>query len=92
MIGCSDYATELAAIRPWENKAPAITDDERWQRIGNARKLMAEEGVDALIIGAGTSLRYFTGIRWGMIERLVALILPLQGEPVIICPAFEEGR
>ena len=91
MIGCSDYATELAAIRPWEDKAPAITDDERWQRIGNARKLMAEEGVDALIIGAGTSLRYFTGIRWGMIERLVALVLPLQGEPVIICPAFEEG-
>lgn len=43
------------------------------------------------MIGAGTSLRYFTGVPWGASERLVALLLTLDGDPVLICPAFEEG-
>ncbi len=91
MIGGSDYATELSAIRPWTDIAPAISVAERLGRIEKARRLMAESGADALIVGAGTSLNYFTGIGWGMIERLVAMVLPLKGEPYLVCPAFEAG-
>src|SRR5207302_403516 len=40
----------------------------------------------------GTSLYYFTGIRWGISERLLALILPRTGDPIVVVPAFEEGR
>src|SRR5438105_12878948 len=29
---------------------------------------------------------------WGMSERLLALVLPGKGEPIIVVPAFEEGR
>jgi len=47
---------------------------------------------DALFIAPGTSLYYFTGIRWGLSERLMALVLPRQGEPIVVVPAFEEGR
>ena len=47
---------------------------------------------DALLFGPGTSLYYFTGIRWGLSERLLALVLPRKGQPFLISPAFEESR
>jgi Xaa-Pro dipeptidase len=48
--------------------------------------------LDALLLGPGSSLYYFTGIRWGLSERLLALLMPRSGEPILISPAFEEGR
>jgi Xaa-Pro dipeptidase len=47
---------------------------------------------DALVLGPGTSLYYFSGIHWGLSERLAALVLPRTGAPILISPAFEEGR
>jgi len=47
---------------------------------------------DALLFGPGTSLYYFTGIRWGLSERLLALVLPRKGQPFLVSPAFEESR
>ena len=47
---------------------------------------------DALFVAPGTSLYYFTGIRWGNSERLLALVLPRTGDPIVIVPGFEEGR
>jgi Xaa-Pro aminopeptidase len=47
---------------------------------------------DALFIGPGTSLYYFTGIRWHLSERLLAVIVPRSGEPILVSPGFEEGR
>jgi Xaa-Pro dipeptidase len=52
---------------------------------------MAGIGADAILIGAGASLRYFAGVPWNPTERLVALLLPREGEPVMICPRFEDG-
>ncbi len=52
---------------------------------------MAQIGAEALIIGAGASLRYFAGVGWGATERLVAMILPREGAPKIVCPRFELG-
>ena len=91
MIGGSTFEAELAAIRPWADKAPPIAIAERQARIERVRELMAEAGADALLVGAGLSLSYFTGIGWGMIERLVAMVLTPRGQPVIVCPAFEQG-
>ena len=48
--------------------------------------------IDAIILGPGTSLYYFSGIHWGLSERLLALVVPRNGGPVLISPAFEEGR
>lgn len=47
---------------------------------------------DALFLAPGSSLYYFTGIRWGVSERLLAVLLPRTGDPIIVVPAFEEGR
>ncbi|MCH8686575.1 M24 family metallopeptidase [Pedomonas mirosovicensis] len=90
-IGGSNAAAELASLTPWQNRAPAITVDERLGRIEKARRLMRENGVDALLVNAGTSLRYFAGVTWGATERLVAMLLPASGKPIVICPNFELG-
>ncbi len=47
---------------------------------------------DALFLAPGTSLCYFTGIRWGLSERLLGLVVPRSGDPILVVPAFEEGR
>ena len=53
---------------------------------------MRQHQVDALVITTGTSLTYFTGLRWGQSERLFAWTLPAKGSPFIVCPVFEEAR
>jgi Xaa-Pro dipeptidase len=90
-IGGSTASAELAALTRWTDRQPAITREERGARIARARALMAQAGLDALIIGAGASLRYFAGVPWAASERLVAMLLLPKGEPIFICPAFEEG-
>lgn len=90
-IGGLDPATARASLAPWPTPAPAIGADEYQQRLDQARRLMREHGVDALLITAGTSLRYFSGVPWGASERLVGLLLTQRGSPIVVCPAFEAG-
>ncbi len=82
----------LAKLKSRKNEAVPITNDERRLRQERARKLMAENGLDAIVLMEGTSLRYFSGIRWWGGERLFALVLPAKGASFYVCPAFEEGR
>jgi Xaa-Pro dipeptidase len=91
MIGGSTAEQELAELAAWPNPAPPISRREREARLAKAQGLMAGLGADAMIIGAGASLRYFAGVGWNATERLVAMVLPRSGEPVMICPRFEEG-
>jgi len=90
-IGGSTAQAELAELKPWPNPAPAISRRERQARLARARELMRQIGAEALIIGAGASLRYFAGVPWGATERLVAMVLPLEGAPRMVCPRFELG-
>src|SRR5712664_4152803 len=71
-----------------------IAAEEYHERLLHAQKLMSElePKYDALFFAPGTSLYYFTGIRWGISERLLALVLPRTGDPIVIVPGFEEGR
>ena len=74
------------------SQARPITSDERRARIEKARRLMTTEKIDALVLSGGTSLVYFTNIRWGGGERLFACVMPTKGEPFFVSPAFEEDR
>ena len=69
---------------------PPITSAERLQRIAKAQQLMRAAGLKALLIEAGSSLVYFTGVQWWRSERLTAGLIPAEGQPIIITPAFEE--
>jgi Xaa-Pro dipeptidase len=82
----------IAALSSRRVKAIPITLAEREQRLDRARALMHQNHIDAIVIATGTSLNYFTGLRWGQSERFFAWTLPAKGAPFIVCPVFEEGR
>ena len=69
-----------------------ITVDERKTRIAKAQRLMAEHKIDAVYIEPGSSMFYFTGMRWSNSERMFALVIPQSGELAWVCPKFEEER
>jgi Xaa-Pro dipeptidase len=84
----------FSTLKPLGDRVHPITADEFHARLLHAQELMSQldPKFDALLIGPGTSLYYFTGIRWGLSERLLALVLPRIGQPTLISPAFEEAR
>jgi Xaa-Pro dipeptidase len=82
----------IAALKPMTDGVQPITADERRGRIEKARRLMAAEKIDGLMLTGGTSLVYFSGIHWGLSERLFAMILPVKGDAFYVSPAFEEER
>jgi Xaa-Pro dipeptidase len=90
--GDASLPPSLASLKSRRSEATPITRDERHERQERARKLMSENALDAILIMEGTSLKYFTGIRWGGGERMFALVLPAKGAAFYVCPGFEEGR
>jgi Xaa-Pro dipeptidase len=94
----------FSTLKPLGDRVHPITPDEFGGRIERTQRLMAEaaaaasgspsqaEKLDALFFAPGTSLYYCTGIRWALSERLVGLVIPRVGHPVLVVPAFEEGR
>ena len=53
---------------------------------------MRANDLDAVFLTGGTSMVYFTNIRWGGGERLFTVVIPVNGDAFVVCPAFEEGR
>jgi Xaa-Pro dipeptidase len=80
---------DFSNLKPLGDRLKPVTAEEF-----RARLTMSDlkPNFDALFFAPGTSLYYFTGIRWGLSERLVGLVLPREGKPVLVCPGFEEGR
>jgi len=87
-----DLPPAIQALTSMKSQARPITADERRGRVEKARRLMAEEKIDALMLCSGMSLIYFTNIRWSGGERLFTCVIPATGEPFFVCPAFEEDR
>jgi len=84
----------FSALKPLGVRVHPISPEEFHERLAHAQKLMSElaPNFDALFFAPGTSLYYFTGIRWQTSERLLGLLLPRTGDPILIVPGFEEGR
>jgi Xaa-Pro dipeptidase len=80
---------QTAAELPTIPIPPPISTAERLQRLAKARALMAKHGIGSIIVEAGPSLDYFTGVQWWRSERLTAAVIPAHGEPIILTPFFE---
>src|SRR5215467_13368323 len=76
---CKPLPPAIADLQSLKDQAQPITAEERSQRQENARQLMQENGLAAVILMPGTSLRYFTGIQWWESERMLAMVLPAKG-------------
>jgi Xaa-Pro dipeptidase len=82
----------IAQLKSRRDEARPIPREERQHRVERARQLMRDTKLDGILLAGGTSLNYFTGVRWGNSERLFAAVIPAKGDPFYVCPAFEEGR
>jgi Xaa-Pro dipeptidase len=82
------------SLRPLGDRIHPITADEYKARIARAQQLMTDAKPDysALYVVPGSSMVYFTGIHWWPSERILGLLIPQSGDPLLISPAFEEGR
>jgi Xaa-Pro aminopeptidase len=82
----------IRRLRRMTDKVVPISDEERKTRIDNARAFMRQHRIDAIYLEPGSSMSYYTGMRWGTSERMFALVIPQRGELAWICPKFEEER
>jgi Xaa-Pro dipeptidase len=78
------------ALKSLTGDAKPISAEERKSRIAKAQSLMGQSKVAALLVESGSSLEYFTGIRWHRSERTTLAIIPAAGEVLVVTPAFEE--
>jgi Xaa-Pro dipeptidase len=92
-------------LAPLGTRVYPVTPAEFSERIEHAQRVMADpklqaadststppQKYDALFFAPGTSLYYFTGVHWGLSERLLGLVIPREGAPIMVVPGFEEGR
>ncbi|WP_380787285.1 M24 family metallopeptidase [Sphingomonas sp. R86521] len=81
---------DLSALSDITGAARPIDATERAARLARAQGLMKAAGIGAVVIEPGSSMIYFTGVRWHTSERLTLAILPVEGTPCIVTPFFEE--
>lgn len=81
---------DLSALKDLTTATRPITAAERATRVARAQTLMRAHGIGAVLIEPGSSLIYFTGVRWGRSERLTAAVLPAEGPALVVTPFFEE--
>lgn len=82
--------SEAAALKSLAGGAKPISPDERQARLSKVQGLMQQQKVAALLIEPGSSLEYFTGIRWHRSERTTVAVIPASGDILVVTPAFEE--
>jgi hypothetical protein len=85
----SQLPSPLSSLHSLGDRVRPITPDESHGRLIHAQQLMSDlrPKFDAILMGPGTSLYYFTGIRWGLSERLLGLVIPRTGRPVLVSDA-----
>jgi Xaa-Pro aminopeptidase len=62
------------------------------ERVGRARACMEALAIDVLLLSVGPDLPYLTGYEAMPLERLTMLVLPKDGEAVLIVPRLEAPR
>ena len=87
-----DVPPAIAALSDQTTGVQPIQLAEHRARVVRAQRLLAEHGLDALVLGPGTSLTYFTGAAWGLSERFFGAVVVRDGDPSWVVPAFESAR
>ncbi len=90
--GAAPAATSAPAdgLKSLTAGAKPISAEERQARIAKVQELMERRNFGALLVEPGSTLDYFTGIRWHRSERITLAVIPARGKVVVVTPAFEE--
>ncbi|MDW3210754.1 MAG: Xaa-Pro peptidase family protein [Reichenbachiella sp.] len=88
----SDHTDKKVKIQSIVEGVDYINTEDRIQRIEKAAQLMQQHQIHCIFIESGTSLEYFTGIKWWPSERLTGVLIFSDGTLQYIGPAFEKER
>lgn len=68
-------------LQPLGERVKPIRAEEFQGRIAHAQELMgnSKDHFDAIFVTPSTTLSYYLGFRWGLSERLLALLIPQRG-------------
>lgn len=69
-----------------------FSNHEMKRRIENAKQVMSERGIDAIVINSVHNTLYYSGfwmVPWG---RYQGVVIPREGEPAVIAPRIEFDR
>lgn len=83
-------AGQGAAPTPSFPPIAPISRAEREARLARMQAELRRRNIGALLVEAGSSLVYFTGIDWWRSERTTAAVIPADGPVLIVTPFFEE--
>ena len=67
-----------------------VAAQEHSARIAKVQTVMQQRKIAALLVEAGSTLEYFSGIHWWRSERTTAALIPAEGQVVVVTPFFEE--
>jgi Xaa-Pro dipeptidase len=76
-------------LSPITADARPIAREERAARLAKVQGLMQQQKIAALLVESGSTLEYFTGVRWHRSERVTAAVIPAHGGVIIVTPFFE---
>ncbi len=82
----------LDKLKPITQDARLITAQERKARRDKLRAVMQKQGHAAVLIEPGSTLEYFTNVKWWISERITAAVIAANGDLMFVTPAFEESR
>jgi Xaa-Pro dipeptidase len=81
------------AVKSRYASIPPLDNDVFARRLERARQLTRDAGGTMLLATSGaTNFTYLVGSNYGRSERLIALVLPVDGSPVLVAPSFEVER
>jgi len=86
----ADGARKVTGLKSMTSGAKPISPAERNARIAKLQGLMRQKKLAALLVDTGSTLDYFTGVRWHLSERVTAAVIPASGKTVIVTPFFEQ--
>ena len=99
-----DFGLRIRRARPPESKIrnpqsairnsqePSLPPEVFQRRLQGAQAELKARKLDLLIATPSTNFEYLTSYNPGRSERLIALLLPVDGTPAVVCPSFEVER
>jgi len=73
-------------------QSPALGQEVFSRRMERVQQELNTQKLDLLVIEPSTNFQYFAGYNPGRSERLILLMIPVTGKPVVVCPSFEVER
>jgi len=85
----ADFGLRIGNSAP---QSPTLGPEVFARRVERLQAELKTQKLDLFVAEPATNFQYFTGYNPGRSERLILLMVPAAGKPVLVCPSFEVER